>query len=401
MPLAILDLSLSQLVETYPGAREILVSQGISLCRTPELLASYGPLLKLRTVLSSRGIDPEPFCRLVEERCVPLRSPDCRPPVNLLALLPCPLKVPLELAFHNFLSALPDVRRAEISFCIEANANTQLDYADYADHFHSLDEIPDIVITPGFNSFFHPPFVERFIRQSRFTSVSAFAGDRHLSALGVVDPGGHYTMLAMNLLVLVVNRARLGERAVPRRWEDLLAPELEKSLAIRGSRDGSFCETLLLAMLQELGESGVQRLGQNVRYGWHPSQMVKAALGGNADAPAVSVMPLFFAQNLRHRAGIEVVWPEDGALVSPVTMLVKTEKLEPLADLISFLAGPEVAAICAGACFPALHPEVDNRLPEGARFKWIGWEYLEQNDLRELIPRANRLFRHGFEETQG
>ncbi|MFA7060877.1 MAG: hypothetical protein WC156_08670 [Pedobacter sp.] len=53
--------------------------------------------------------------------------------MNLFALLPCPLKVPLEEAFNGFLTTLAAEDRANLTFCIEGNANRQLNYADYAD----------------------------------------------------------------------------------------------------------------------------------------------------------------------------------------------------------------------------------------------------------------------------
>jgi len=126
--------------------------------------------------------------------------------------------------------------------------------------------------------------------------------------------------------------------------------------------------------------------------------MVKAMLGSSADAPAIGVMPLFFAQNLKGRDRYRVVWPEDGALVSPVSMLVKTDKRAELDDLVRFLAGPLVAAIFAGAFFPAVHPAVDNRLPEGAAFKWVGWDYVTGQDIKALLAEANGAFRSGRED---
>jgi len=317
--------------------------------------------------------------------------------LNLLALLPCPVKVPFEEAFEGFLATLTPERAASLTCRLEGNANIESEYYSTLEHISELSELPDIVISPGFNSFFEPAFVSRFIQTGKFSSVDKYAGDRHLSKLGVCDPSGHYSMLAMNLLVPVVDHKRLGNRPVPRSWSDLLSPEYEQSIAIRGHKDGTFCETLLLTIFKDSGIKGLHSLGRNVRYGWHPSQMVKAALGSSVDAPAISVMPLFFAQNLKGKDQYSVVWPEDGALISPVTMLVKTEKLVELDDLISFLAGPQVAGIFAGAFFPAVHPEVDNKLPEDATFKWIGWDYVTSQDIKELIDSANCAFRSGRE----
>jgi len=315
--------------------------------------------------------------------------------LNLLALLPCPVKVPLEQAFGDFLSSLDPQRSASLNCRLEGNANIESEYYDTIEYITSLDELPDIIISPGFNSFFEPAFVSRFIHTGLFTSVNHYAGDRHLSKLGVCDPNGHYTMLAMNLLVPVVDYKRLGKRSVPKQWQDLLVPEYADSMAIRGHKDGTFCETLLMTIFKDCGKEGLASLGRNVRYGWHPSQMVKAAQGSMPDAPAISVMPLFFAQNLAGRDDIEIVWPEDGALISPVTMLVKTAKAGALSDLVAFLAGPQVSAIFAHAFFPAVHPEVDNCLPDNAAFKWIGWDYITDRNVKVLIAAANVAFRSG------
>ena len=94
--------------------------------------------------------------------------------------------------------------------------------------------------------------------------------------------------------------------------------------------------------------------------------------------------------------GISIVWPKDGALVSPVTMLVKTGKRAELQPLIDFLSGAQAAVICADAGFPALHPGVDNRLPDDAAFKWIGWEYVKKNDIKSMLVEINATFLQAF-----
>jgi len=403
--LSLFDLTVREVIIRHPEVLPIFESNGLGIFADDEIRFTLGAAVRLRTVLKSAGINADQFRQNMEEAITTAMARTGRQPsllqssqtLNLFALLPCPLKVPIEEAFNGFMATLPAEQRTKFTFCIEGNANSQLDYADYADHFEALNDMPDIIITPGFNSFFHPHFVERFIKTGQFTSVNTFAGDRHLEAMGITDPEGHYTMLAMNLLVLVVDHSRLGDRSVPQCWTDLLKPEYAKSIAIRGNRDGSFCETLLLSLYKDLRSDGLRRLGQNVAWGWHPSQMVKSAGSGREDTPAISVMPLFFANTIKNRENVTIVWPTDGALVSPVTMLVKTDKRDELAPLIDFFIGTEVARICAGAAFPAVHPLVDNRLPENATFKWIGWDFVKNRDLKSLIGITNSIFLQAFE----
>jgi ABC-type Fe3+ transport system substrate-binding protein len=404
MPLTLLDLSVREVIERHPEIIPVFVANGLGIFADDEMRTKLGAAVSLRTALRAAGINADLFCRILDDAIAAARprngshsSPlPARHNLNLFALLPCPLKVPLEEAFNGFLATLAAEQRAGLTFCIEGNANSQIDYAEYADHFETLAEMPDIIITPGFNSFFHPHFVERFIKTGQFASVNDFSGDRHLAAMGITDPDGHYSMLAMNLLVLVVDRTRLGNRPMPQSWADLLEPEYAKSIAIRGNRDGTFCETLLLSLHKDFGTDGLSRLGRNVAWGWHPSQMVKSAGSGRDDTPAISAMPLFFANNIKKLESVSIVWPADGALVSPVTMLVKAEKREELRYLTDFLTGPEVAGICAGAAFPAVHPEVDNRLPENAAFKWIGWDYVKNHDMKALVADSNAAFVRAF-----
>jgi ABC-type Fe3+ transport system substrate-binding protein len=405
MNASLLDLTVLDVIGLHPATLPIFTANGLGIFANDEIRATFGAAVKLRTALRAANINADLFGRLLndaiaaaklgcESQTSPLSKQDG---LSLFALLPCPLKVPLEEAFNGFLASLAPEQRASLTYCIEGNANTQIDYADYADHFETLDDMPDIIVTPGFNSFFYPHFVDRFIKTGQFSSVNSFAGDRHLAAMGITDPDEHYSMLAMNLLVLVVDHTRLGDRHVPQSWADLLKPEYAKSIAIRGNRDGTFCETLLLSLYKDFGNDGLARLGRNVAWGWHPSQMVKAAGSGKESTPAISVMPLFFANNIKNRENVSIVWPTDGALVSPVTMLVKADKHEELQHLVDFLSGPEVAAICAGAAFPAVHPAIDNRLPENATFKWIGWDYVKNNDLKTLTASTNTAFLNAFQ----
>jgi ABC-type Fe3+ transport system substrate-binding protein len=401
---AILNATLNDVFTRHPETLPVFVNAGLEMVADEGLRASFGTVVTLRTLLKARDLNSDLFCRRLDEaiaEAARMARKQAAPeaagsPLNLFALLPCPLKVPLEEAFEAYLDTLPPDKRSSFNYCLEGNANHDVDYYALVDHFESIDDMPDIIITPGFNSFFHRPFVERFIKQGLFTSVSTFSGDRHLARLGVIDPQGQYTMLAMNLLVMVADHARLGDRPAPETWKDLLEPVYRKSVAIRGNHDGSFCETLLLSIHKDHGLTGMSRLGENVRYGWHPSRMVKAATVGSADAPAVSVMPYFFARHLRNREGISIVWPKDGALVSPVTMLVKTGKRAELQPLIDFLSGAQVAVICADAGFPALHPGVDNRLPDDAALKWIGWEYVKKNDIKSMLVEINATFLRAF-----
>ena len=42
--------------------------------------------------------------------------------------------------------------------------------------------------------------------------------------------------------------------------------------------------------------------------------------------------------------------------------------------------------------FPSCHPDVVNQVPDPAPFMWLGWDFIRENDLGELIPKVNEIF---------
>jgi hypothetical protein len=60
--------------------------------------------------------------------------------------------------------------------------------------------------------------------------------------------------------------------------------------------------------------------------------------------------------------------------------------------LAAWLAGREVAEVFTAARFPTPHPDVSPGVPSGARYAWVGWEFLRSNDVPALIREVEALF---------
>ena len=124
----------------------------------------------------------------------------------------------------------------------------------------------------------------------------------------------------------------------------------------------------------------------------HPSQTVGRFARKQAQ-PAVSVVPYFFSRMTMGAKGMEFVWPEDGAMISPVFLLLKRNAHPQARRVAELLASKQVGEILAHkGNFPSRPPEVDNRLPEGAGFDWLGWSYVRDNDLGAMIPELRASF---------
>ena len=123
--------------------------------------------------------------------------------------------------------------------------------------------------------------------------------------------------------------------------------------------------------------------------GLHPAQMVNRI--DNNGPGALYVMPAFFAERIRHQERIKLIWPDDGALASPVILQVKPEKKEELKPVLDYLVGRRLAQILAGAGFPVPHADVDADV-QGKPLKWLGWDFLRQNDLPALNVEIDKVF---------
>ena len=149
---------------------------------------------------------------------------------------------------------------------------------------------------------------------------------------------------------------------------------------------------ILLNIHRKYGDRGVAALGRNLLESLHPSQMVKSDRR-KENKPVVTIMPYFFTKMVRPEGDMEAVWPEDGAIISPIFLLAKKEKRKRLQPVIDFFASPEVGTVLAhNGLFPTVHPDVDNRLADGAPFMWLGWDYIYSQDISGLIRHCESVF---------
>ncbi len=87
------------------------------------------------------------------------------------------------------------------------------------------------------------------------------------------------------------------------------------------------------------------------------------------------------------------VWPKDGAIISPLFMLSKKDKIEELQPVIDFFASKEVGEILShSGLFPSINPDVDNNLSKDDGFMWLGWDYIYDNDISKLIRHCESVF---------
>ena len=392
-----LDMRLSRLIEAYPQTRSVFAAHGLGKLVDEENLPLIGPFLTLETALLGHGVAPRNFLKLLhecEQQETVLDAPselnaDETDPTHLLALMTCGLKVPFARALAAFINDLQNQHGEQVNYSVVSNLNHEHSYYPYVNHVKTVADLPDIIVSADFNAFYYHNFYDRFIRPGHFVDVMQKAPNRLFADAGIIDPIHEYTILCVNPLVIVADLEKVGDRPLPGRWADLLDPVWRRDITLRGN-ENFFCHAVLLPIYKEHGKAGIEALARNVYDGRHPAQMVKSA--GSGRSAALYVIPDFFAHKIPDGKNVQRIWPEDGALASPVTLLVKKERAAALKPITDYLTGQELARVFVDALFPCPHPGVENRIPEDATLKWIGWDYIRANDLEAANAAIDKVF---------
>ncbi len=186
-------------------------------------------------------------------------------------------------------------------------------------------------------------------------------------------------------------------RSVPKSWKDILDPKFENSVSLPIG-DFDLFNAILLNIYKVYGEEGIQKLGKCMLRSMHPSEMVRSHRG-TMEKPAITIMPYFFTRMARPGSPMKAVWPEDGAIISPIFMLSKKAEHEKLKPFIHFFASQKAGEIMAHqGLFPSVHPEVDNQVPKENQYMWLGWDYINSHDIGALIKMLEKLFYDSMKE---
>lgn len=385
--------SLLRIAESGSELIPIFQKYGLGSFFEPSNLEKTGRYIKLASLLQARNIESAAFIdRLNHALVAPFHdAPDIQTPheqLHFTAMLPCGLRNPFKEYFESVVTENPD-KYPELNFLIEGNVNHELSYYPLLDSVTESKELPDIMLASDVNNFFHRPFVDRFIRKGLFCSYMPYTPNSYLEKAGFSDPNENYTMYTANLLVMAVDKSRLGNRDMPQNWTDLLNRDFKNDIIIRGE-DDFFCNAVMLPYYKDHGIEAIRSLAGNIKGGMHPSEMVKLAGSGKPEGSTVYILPYFFAKRIHHK-NVEIVWPSDGAIVSPVFMLIKREGLEKHRNLLDFLMSQETGEMLTGRHFPSIHPQVlAHSFPDNV--KWLGWDFINEHDIGAVKNAMQKAF---------
>jgi ABC-type Fe3+ transport system substrate-binding protein len=391
--------TINEIAENHPTLIAVFENAGMKGLDNPHILKQMGALT-IEKICTMKKIGVDVFVELLNETLDHEQSSDVtlnkqihvEGKTNVLGLLPCPVRLPM-LEELNKWDGMSDVN-AELKAASEG-----LDWLkDEVMASTNADNLADVFISAGFDLFFEEDLMKKYKDQKvfrDFTGIEHFNKDFENAEISLKDPSGDYSMLAVVPAVFLVNTQILGDRPIPKTWADLMDPMYEKSVSLPVS-DFDLFNAILIHIQKEFGDEGVKKLGRSLIQSMHPAQMVKSEKGKKRVKPAVSIMPYFFTKMALPGSVMQAVWPEDGAIISPIFMLTKEESKDQVSELASIMASKEMGELLSHqGLFPSVHPEVDNNL-EGKSFKWVGWDYINSNNIGQLLSHCMNVFEEGM-----
>ncbi|WP_129597554.1 ABC transporter substrate-binding protein [Anaerophilus nitritogenes] len=395
--------TLYEITEKYNEAIDLLVSIGFENIKDENQRKTFGKSISLENALKIKKINIDHFEQQLVERIKNNKSKldealyekdsDKKDFLKIAGVLPCPVKVPLTEGFDHWLYKNKEKLDLNIDYELKA-ASMGLDWLKESLKDHGEEGIPDLFISAGFDMFFDKKLFGKFKSQNVFEDITGFKHynkDFENEYITLKDPDHQYSMLGVVPAVFLVNKEELGGRKLPKSWKDLLSDEFENSVSLPIG-DLDLFNSILLNIFKNFGEEGVKKLGQILQRSMHPSEMVKSHMK-KSEKPVVTIMPYFFTWMVKSGGPMSFVWPEDGAIISPIFMLIKKNKKEQLKSIVDFFASKQVGEILShNGKFPSIHPDVDNRILQEYKYMWLGWEYIKNNDIPLLIRKCEKIF---------
>ncbi|MFA8449934.1 MAG: ABC transporter substrate-binding protein [Bacteroidales bacterium] len=396
--------TLLEITEKFPETITVFKANGFPQMEDPEKRKLFGAKITLEVAAGFRQIDLSSFVSLLESAIddhAELLKTGHKDKDEILVkgLLPCPIRLPLSEQVEQFTEKFI-AKGNKVRFELQA-ASMGVDWLkDDWNPSKKAEDIADMYISAGFDMFFDEAKLGRFKSDNVFSAQMPYKNlnpDFQNDYIDLRDPMNHYSVLGVVPAVFLVNEKELNGRKIPKTWQDILSPEYEKSVSLPIG-DFDLFNAILLSLYKLYGEESLKKLGRSLMVDMHPSQMVKSHKKQGA-RPAITIMPYFFTKMVKEGGVMKAIWPEDGAIVSPIFMLTKSSNKKGFSEIIDLFCSKTVGELMSHqGLFPSTHPEVDNKIEPTKKYNWIGWDFIYQNNIQALVNKCENIFNQGLKE---
>lgn len=378
------------ILTAHPYLKDFFVNNGFNRLVVNGKVSPMAKIMKLSSALKGLSIDQESFMKKLNDYLQSLNIEDDSDnyDINFVGLLPCPIQTAIVDSLDEF------IEENKSNFTVRTSLQSASMGIDFVKSQipEDIEKCPDILMSAGYEMYFGNSVIGKKIKDNKY-----MAFDKKLHSLfdnenlSLKDPLGHFNVIGVVPCVILVDKVALGDRPIPKSWSDLLDSKYEGCITIP-LNDLDMFNAVVLNIYNKYGETALKKLAKNVGASLHPSQMANART--QRGAGAISVIPYFFANMSMQRDDIEVIWPEDGAIISPIFLTFKTTSEKKIEKIANFLLGKNFGSLFSkGGNFPSTNYEVDNTLVVGKKFMWTDWEFLNNTDIEKLLEKIEKEFK--------
>lgn len=398
--------SLYDITERYPETIDLFESIGFEGMKNENQRKLIGKSITLETALKMKKINLDVFTENLEDAINHNKAINDETDkvinndadIKIEGILPCPVRIPLMESFNKWMEGTGNNLATKMEYELKA-ASMGVDWLkESLEKTEDPDVLSDIFISAGFDLFFDKKLIGKWASKGVFediTKMEHYNKEFDNEEICLKDPNNNYSIIGVVPAVFLINVEELDGRDMPKSWEDILKPEFENSVSLPIG-DFDLFNAILLNIHQKYGEEGLRKLGKCLSTGMHPSEMVKSHR--KQDKPVVTIMPYFFTKMIKNEGPMKPVWPSDGAIISPIFLLSKKSKKDMLEPVVDFFASKEVGEILShNGKFPSVNPEVDNMISMEHKYMWLGWDFIYNNDMGELINRCESIFNENID----
>lgn len=248
----------------------------------------------------------------------------------------------------------------------------------------SIFQFPDILITSDINSLYHNP--NGLLNSQNFETFK-YSTNEVFTEIRLENSHNVFRYLAADALVMVVNKYKFRYSPMPVEWYELLNPMLKNKIVFPVSVD-YHCNTVYLNFVRDFGIRVIDQLINNTLTRLHPDEMLDQINAKNPLNAAIYIMSYSYARHIKTNIDFQIIWPEDGAILLPIQMLVKKGAYNKYKDIIRFITGSEMGKMFAKNGLIPANPNCN--IPSN-KLNWLGWEFLNETNMDELKKEMNNL----------
>lgn len=367
-----------ELIQKYPKIKDYLINRGFSAINNPVLLNTVAKSITLKSALENKGYD----MAIIEHEIMQIineydenKNDLSNDALKLIGGLPCPISMPIKERLNLYQNHLE----------YELNPASMGD--DWIEE-STKTTIGDIYMTAGFDLFFRRKSLHEFFKDYK----SVMSENDYLENMEeFIDKQGQFTIYGGVPAVLLVNKKLLGNRKLPTTWEELLSEEFENSIALPVT-DLDLFDAIVLTLHSHFGEEAVKKLHRNFAQNLHPSKMVELSKGfKTADLPLFCVIPYFFSTMVKNQDNYEILWLDDGVVLSPIFITAKQN--EKTKDFAKFMLCEDTVKVFNGNDLFFTTPKtLKTPLNSQRKYIWAGFDFLRNNDIDQILTKAHNEF---------